>query len=171
MIRGEDGVNIIYYCYGSAHSSIVCAHLHLGHLPKEPASMEEIMALPDFDRTQKDDLGHFFFKGKDERNHAVYTAALGSHPDMLVTFLLSLARIKGVDPQAFCFVDALSCLGYLGKMGGALSRRYGLVTMGRRLAAWGIRQSYPRFVRLVEQTKLEIRQRERKHCLSAQFSL
>lgn len=165
-------MHIIYYCYGSAHSSIIAAHLHLGNLPKDPpASVEEIMALPDFDRAQNDDLGHFFFKGRDEKRRAVYTAALGKRPDMMLNFLLNLARINGVDPKAFFFVNALSCLGYMAKMGGALSRRYGLVKLGRKLAAKGVLESYPRLVRLVEETKRQVEEWERKHCFKGRFSL
>jgi hypothetical protein len=150
-------MNIIYYCYGSAHSSVIAAAIHLGKLPQDrTVQMREIVALPDFDRARNEDLGHLFFKGTDEKGHAVFTAAFGNEQEVMVRFLVSLARINGVNSNQFQFVPALSSINSIAKLGGALSRRYGLVGIGRRLAAWGIRQSYGRLIDLVEETKQKV---------------
>ncbi|MDQ0337756.1 hypothetical protein J2S00_000526 [Caldalkalibacillus uzonensis] len=154
-------MNIIYHCYGSAHSSIIAAAIHLGRLPSDRVpSKEEILALPDFDLARNDSLGHIFFKGRDEMGHAVYTAGMGSHHETVKRLLVEMIRLNGYNEESFKFVEALSTINNLAKLGGALSRRYGLVMIGRPLAAMGIRQSYQQLVELVHKTKEDVKLKE-----------
>lgn len=156
-------MRIFYYCYGSAHSSVVAAAIHLGRLPsRRLPTISEICSLPDFDRTSEQMLGMIHYKGKDEWGNRVYTVGLGSKPDVACRTLQSMIHLLG-DPEDFRFYNALHCLKLSGKVGGALSRRYGLRSIGRPLAAWGIRRSYFLLVALVEAVKMEVRVASRDH--------
>jgi Protein of unknown function (DUF3189) len=150
-------LRIIYYCYGSAHSSVVAAAIHLGRLPsRRIPTISEICSLPDFDRSTDQFLGMIHYKGKDEWGNRVYTVGLGSRPNEACRTLQSMIRLLG-DPEDFRFYNALHCLKMMGKVGGALSRRYGLRSIGRPLAAWGVQRSYSLLVDLVEAVKMEVR--------------
>lgn len=150
-------MRIFYYCYGSAHSSVIAAAIHLGKLPANRLpTISEICGLPDFDRSSEHQLGMIHYKGKDEWGNRVYTVGLGSNPPMACRTLQSMVHLLG-DPKEFRFYNALQCLKLTGKIGGALSRRYGLRCIGRPLAAWGVRRSYPLLVALVETVKEELR--------------
>lgn len=151
-------MRIIYHCYGSAHSSITAAAIHLGRLPcNYTPSVPDIIAISDFDVAQNDSLGHLFFKGKDELGYEVYTMGMGAEKTIVKRSLQCLIEESGADPNRFLFAEALPHINRLAKVGGALSRRYGFVTWGRKLAALGICQSYERLVQFVEQTKEQVR--------------
>ncbi len=155
-------MKVIYYCYGSAHSSVVAAAIHLGHLPTEYIpDYKDIVALPDFDVARDDSLGHIFFKGKDERGNEIYTLGMGGEPDIVKRTLWGWIKESGADHRSFYFAAALPYLNRKGRLGGALSRRYGLVGIGRYLAAKGICESYERFVTFVQQTKNELEKQKR----------
>jgi len=65
-------MHVIYYCYGSAHSSVISAAIHLGRLPSDRApTQEEMMRLTDFDRTESGQIGTLVFKGHDEFDNPV----------------------------------------------------------------------------------------------------
>jgi hypothetical protein len=151
-------MKVIYHCYGSAHSSIVAAAIHLGRLPFDriPAE-EEIKALEDFDKARNDSIGHLYFKGKDERGNEVYTLGMGPESSTVKRTLLFMIDQSHMDAKEFIFAEALPNINTLAKFGGALSRRYGLVKTGRYLAAKGICQSYDRLIQFVDQTKNDIK--------------
>jgi hypothetical protein len=59
-------------------------------------------------------------------------------------------------------VNALNNVNLKTKIGGFISRRLGLVTIGRPLTIKGIQEKYAGFVTLVENTKREERKRLNK---------
>ena len=71
------------------------------------------------------------YKGKDEWGNRVYTVGLGSKPDVACRTLQSMIHLLG-DPEEFRFYNALHCLKLSGKVGGALSRRYGFAASAGR---------------------------------------
>ncbi|MGI6126443.1 MAG: DUF3189 family protein [Planifilum sp.] len=156
-------MRIFYYCYGSAHSSVVAAAIHLGKLPtRRVPTISEICSLPDFDRSSDQCLGMVYYKGKDEWGNPVYTVGLGSRPAVACRTLQSMIHLMG-NPEDFRFYNALDCLKMMGKVGGAISRRYGFPTLGRPLAAWGVKRSYSLLVALVERVKREVRVASEEH--------
>ncbi|SMO42151.1 DUF3189 family protein [Melghirimyces algeriensis] len=150
-------MNIIYQCYGSAHSSVTAAAIHLGKLPENRIpTVKEVMNLPDFDRSLDTYIGTLFYKGKDECGISVYTLGLGREWQVGLRSVESLLQLIGQDPSTFRIVHALNCITFTTKLGGALSRKYGFWWMGRRLAAYGVRKSYPRLVTLVQEVKNDL---------------
>ncbi|WP_134705066.1 DUF3189 family protein [Ammoniphilus sp. YIM 78166] len=150
-------MNIVYCCYGSAHSSIIAAHVHLGFLPMDRIpSKAELLSLYDFDRTEGYFIGSLFYKGVDEWGNRVYTMGLGREMDLVRESFLSMLERNGGHREQYRFFLALPHINRVAKIGGALSRRYGWVGIGRPLAVIGIRQSYPGMVRFVKDCKRQI---------------
>ncbi|GGE11230.1 hypothetical protein GCM10011571_10680 [Marinithermofilum abyssi] len=150
-------MNIIYQCYGSAHSSVIAAAIHLGKLPAHRIpSRQEILSLADFDQATNDTLGTLFYKGQDEFGNTVYTIGLGRDWKTGRRAIESIVYYLPISSGHVRLVHALNCITLLTKVGGALSRRYGWTAVGRPLAAWGIQQSYPRLLALVEGVKREL---------------
>lgn len=147
-------MKIIYHCYGSAHSSIIAAAIHLGHLPIDRTpEVDEIISLPDFDVSRNDSLGHLYYKGRDEHGNEVYTIGMGPEMTLVKQSILDMIELCGhEDRKEFLFAEALPHINRLAKTGGALSRRYGWVKIGRFMAAKGICQSYNGLTQFVKQT-------------------
>ena len=96
------------------------------------------------------------YKGKDEWGNRVYTVGLGSKPSVACRTLQSMIHLLG-KTEDFRFYNALDCLKLSGKVGEPSPRRYGLRSIGRPLAAWGVRRSYSLLVALVDSVKEEVR--------------
>lgn len=149
-------MRIIYFCYGSAHSSICSAAIHLGRLPMDRVpTQQEVLSLSDYDQVESWQLGTLFYKGDDEWGHPVYTIGFGPEQAQAKQAVLSLLEQAGIDTSDLLLCYALPQINRWAKIGGALSRRYGLVSIGRPLSAFGIRSSYDRLVRFVHGVKEE----------------
>lgn len=114
------------------------------------------MALPDFDRSLSSYIGTLFYKGRDEQGISVHTLGMGREWKAGTEAVRSFLEINGVDPGTVHLVHALDRITFGTKLGGALSRRYGLRRSGRYLAAVGIRRSYPLLLQLVEGVKKDL---------------
>lgn len=147
-------MKVIYYCYGSAHSSVISAAIHLGLLPSDRIpSAQEIMATPYFDRTDSREIGTCFFVGRDEDGREVYIMGMGPGREVVKRAILSVLKVFGIDTREFALVDALPSAGLLVRTGGILSRRLGLVRLGRPLVVRGIQRNYWAFCDFVRSTK------------------
>jgi hypothetical protein len=147
-------MKVVYHCYGSAHSSVTAAALHLGLLPRDREPTDaELLAVPRFDRTRTRELGTPFFIGRDGAGRGVYALGRGPAARLVVNCLESLLLEADASPVAIVLVNALPAISLVTTIGGTLSRGFGLVWPGRPLALWGIRHCYPRFVRLVSETE------------------
>lgn len=147
-------MKIFYHCFGSSHSSVIAANIHVGNLPQNRIpSWKEINSIPHFDRTQKKQIGEPFYIGKDESNNEVYIVGLTHKKNIPLNAVDSLASIFSLPKRDYVFVDALPSINRLAKFGGFLSRGMGLVFIGRPLAIFGIQTSYKNLLHLVEQTK------------------
>ncbi|MDI6871294.1 MAG: DUF3189 family protein [Bacillota bacterium] len=147
-------MNVVYHCYGSAHSSVTAAAIHLGLLPRDRRPTEaELLAVPRFDRTLTRELGTPFFVGRDRAGRGVYALGRGRAARLVLNCLESLVELEGASPVAVVMINALPRLSLVTTVGGTLSRGLGLIWPGRPLTLWGVRRCYFRFVRLVEETE------------------
>lgn len=161
-------MRVFYHCYGGTHTSVVAACLHTGLLdPGRAPSVTEVVGLPHFDRTAPADLGRPLFIGRGPEGEEVYAVGFGPSKDIVRRAVCSFLDLRGVSPREYHFADALRQAGWVVKAGGILSRRLGLVAVGRPLAAVGIRRAYPRLVALVNQTRVEVRRRQEGSSLTA----
>jgi hypothetical protein len=147
-------VKVVYHCYGSAHSSVTAAAIHLDLLPRNRLpTRAQLLAVPRFDRTLTRELGTPFFLGRDQAGREVYALGRGPAARLVLNCLESLVEIIGASPVAVVAINALPSASRLTTVGGTLSRSFGWVWPGRNLALWGVRRRYRRLVRLVEQTE------------------
>lgn len=150
-------MKVIYYCYGSAHSSVVAASLHVGLIPRDrPPTKQEILSLPYFDKTDSKDIGKCFYVGRDEGGNEVFILGMGSTREVVKRAIVSVLALYGIPRDDLLFVDALPEIGVLAKMGGLLSRRLGLVGLGRPLSVLGVQRHYPNLLRLVCQVRRKL---------------
>ncbi|MBO8126688.1 MAG: DUF3189 family protein [Firmicutes bacterium] len=150
-------LKIIYHCYGSSHSSVVAAAIHLGYLPKDrPPTTSELINIPHYDRTMTRDLGTLFFFGRDAQGHEVYILGRKNAEELISNLVPSILKYYGHPPQEILLVNALERLSLLTTVGGTLSRGAGLVSIGRPLTIWGIKRCYFNFVQLVESVQKHI---------------
>lgn len=149
---GSDAPKVFYHCFGSAHTSVTAANIHLGRLPtgRRP-SVAEVMAAPGFDRARHSDIGTVIFMGTDCDGKDIYVVGLGHYERTIRTCLDGVMQALQLPPGMAIFVNAIHGSGVFVRAGGYLSRRLGLVRLGRPLAAYGIIQNYSLYVRAAEQ--------------------
>ncbi|TYP54918.1 DUF3189 family protein [Thermosediminibacter litoriperuensis] len=150
-------MKIFYCCYGSAHSSVVAAAIHLGWLPSDRLpDTEEFKRLPHYDKTNSFEIGYPFFMGRDERGIEVYIIGMTSQRKLVKRAIVSFLEHSGVNTDNLFFIDTLPLVNFKTKVGGILSRRLGLVFLGRPLTIKGIQERYFEFVKLVEIVKKRV---------------
>lgn len=148
-------MNIIYHCFGGAHSSVTAAALHLGLLPKDRLpTLQELMAIPYFDNTDNSNFGSIRFMGLDEYKNAIYVLGKKSLGDRYTNIIHGIAEIMGVRHQVLA-VNTMPHVNWVMKIGGFISRRVGMVFIGRPLVGLGTRKVYWALVNLVEITRLQ----------------
>ena len=145
---------IIYACYGGAHTSPVAAAIHLGKLKGKPLpSLEEILDIQYFDLLAVGDRGRVFPVGIDEFGNQVCILGRGSRELPILQAVKSGYLLAGGNPRQIVFVNSLKAVNWQMRVGGFLSRRLGLVSLGRFLAAAGARRAYPKLADIVAATK------------------
>ena len=144
---------VCYQCYGRSHTSIVAAHLHLGRLPRDGSipTVKQFMDLPYFDQGRNHDFGQPLHMGYDEDGHEICALGFGADQREGLGVIYSLYRLIG--RREPLIVGTLSGLGILARGGGFLSRQAGLVSLGRPLVAFGIKQIYPKLVLTVDSVR------------------
>lgn len=145
---------IIYNCYGGSHSSVTASAIHLGLLPEDRvASDSELLNIPYYDAQVAKDHGRIRLMGSDQRGNQVFIASkrnLGKHYERIMREVL---KIMGVEGKNVLFVDTMPYVNLWMVIGGYLSRRLGYKRLGRRIILFGTRQSYFKFVHLVQLVK------------------
>ncbi len=147
-------MKIIYHCYGSAHSSVVCAAIHMGLLPTDRRpSGKELMQLSRFDRTTSEEIGTVFFIGRDDHDNEVCILGMAGAKRLVKNTIYSLLELFDISTKDIVLVETLKHVNLITKIGGILSRRFGLVSIGRPLVISGIRKNYFDYVNLVKSVK------------------
>lgn len=147
-------MNIIYHCYGGAHSSVTAAAVHLGWLPTDRLpDKEELKNIPYFDRTVRKDHGFIRFMGEDQFGNSIYVLGRRNTSHIFDNMARGLMEIYGVSPDDFVFVNVMPYVNWKMMLGGYTSRKMGLAWFGRPVIIAGTRFSYWKIVSLVQQTK------------------
>lgn len=148
-------MKIIYHCFGGSHSSILAAALHLGLIEKRRLpSMNEMLALPYFDKTSKIDFGSIRFMGVDEFKNEVYVLGKKNVGHRYNNMLKGIAELLGKKDEVM-FVDCMTRVNLGMKLGGFTSRRMGWVSLGRPVLGRSTRKAFFDLVNLVEITRLK----------------
>jgi len=151
-------VKIFYYCFGSAHSSVVASCLHLGKIPQDRIpEAEEIESLPYYDRTESNQIGTPFFMGIDELGCQVYILGMGSYRNLVKNTIQDIMNIYGISSEEILLVNSLKVVNTTTRIGGFLSRALGWIKIGRPLTIIGVRRNYSQYVSLVDHTKSRIK--------------
>lgn len=150
---------VAYICYGSAHSSIVAASIHVGLLPNDRIpSYEEIISLPHYDTTDGNQIGIPFYMGIDEFDNDVYAIGAKNGRKIMIRAVYSFLRESGIDKDEIMFVDALPAIGIMTKIGGMTSRKFRIVSVGRPFTVYGILRKYKNFIDLVNNVKSKLKE-------------
>ena len=148
-------MKIIYTCYGAAHSSIVASAIHMGYLPidRHPTK-EEILSIPYYDQSPKESRGTPIYIGTDENLRKVYVVGMGPYRREYTEILYNYAfQINKDEKKNIQIINVTPLLRFSVKLGGFLSRRVGLIKLGRPMTVVGILKNYDLFVDLVNDVK------------------
>jgi len=150
-------MKIIYHCYGGAHSSVTAAGIHLGLLPTHRLPTgDELMRLPYFDKTDGNDFGLIRMMGVDEYGNEVYVLGKKGMGERFSRTLEGMAKIIGAE-QELRVVNTMACVNWIMMIGGYLSRRMGLLSIGRPLVIYGTRKAFFHLVKMVKDCQLKAR--------------
>lgn len=148
-------MKIIYHCFGGSHSSVLASAIHLGLIDKSRLpTMEEMMAIPYYDKTSDADFGSIRFMGIDEFKNEIYVLGKKSMGKRYANILLGIADILGVSDKLIS-VNCMNQVNWSMKIGGFTSRRMGLEWLGRPVLGSGSRDAFFNLVNLVEYTRLQ----------------
>ncbi|HOB07898.1 MAG TPA: DUF3189 family protein [Limnochordia bacterium] len=146
-------MKIIYCCYGGTHSSPVAAAIHLGKLSTERVPTGgEIRAVELFDQLRSDHRGQVMFFGMDQWGNGIYVCGRGRDKRGIVKAVKSGAALAGGNLDELLFVDTLPAVNWLMRIGGFLSRRLGLVAIGRPLVVKGTQKAFFNLANIVAGT-------------------
>ncbi|MCL6477535.1 MAG: DUF3189 family protein [Peptococcaceae bacterium] len=152
-------MKIIYHCYGGTHSSVTAACIHLGLLPRDRVpAYKELIGQELFDRQEVCDIGKIVLVGHDNLGNEIYVVGRRSRPNLLYNVTGGLADLFGTGKENLILVDVSSYVNPSMKAGGFISRRIGLVALGRPIVAWGTLRNYTLLAALVEDVCARLKQ-------------
>lgn len=152
-------MKIIYHCFGGSHSSVTAAALHLGLIPETRLpSPQELKNIPYFDQQLAEDHGDFKYMGEDKEGNQVYIIGKRNLGSMFEPLIRGLARIFSIPQDEMLVVDTLPCVNWIMVLGGILSRKLGVVSVGRPIVIYGTSQAHGNFIKLVDQVKTTVMQ-------------
>lgn len=163
QLPGPEPGRVLYHCFGATHSSVVGAAIHCGILRRGgPVTSLEVATVPGFDRRASSDIGHAFYVGRDERGCEAFAIGFDGARGILTRASLDLLELMGPCPRHVLPADTLSVVSPLVRIGGYLSRRWSVVTIGRRIAAVGIAASARDLQAVVADARLAVRKQEQR---------
>ncbi|MDI3476588.1 MAG: hypothetical protein PWQ59_113 [Thermoanaerobacterium sp.] len=150
---------IAYICYGSAHSSIVAASIHVGLLPSDRIpTFDEILSMPHYDLTDGNQIGIPFYMGIDEYDNDVYAIGAKSGRKIMMKAVRSFLKESGIGENEIMLIDTLPAIGLLTKLGGMTSRRFKIISVGRPFTVYGIIKKYNNFLDIVNKVKSRLKE-------------
>ncbi|WP_434564285.1 DUF3189 family protein [Thermoanaerobacterium thermosaccharolyticum] len=150
---------VAYICYGSAHSSIVAASIHVGLLPSDRIpTFDEILSMPHYDLTDGNQIGIPFYMGIDEYDNDVYAIGAKSGRKIMMKAVRSFLKESGIGENEIMLIDTLPAIGLLTKLGGMTSRRFKIISVGRPFTVYGIIKKYNNFLDIVNKVKSSLKE-------------
>ncbi|MBO8168352.1 MAG: DUF3189 family protein [Thermoanaerobacteraceae bacterium] len=150
-------MKIIYNCFGGSHSSVTAAAMHLGLISENRVpTAEELKAIPYFDEQLAEDHGDFKYMGEDEQGNQVYVVGRRNLGSLFEPLIHGIARIFSISPKEYLIVNTMPCVNWIMVLGGILSRKLGMVSLGRPIVIYGTQQAHGNFVKLVNRVKTTI---------------
>lgn len=148
-------MKIIYHCYGGSHSSVTAAAIHLGLLTeKKVPSPEELQKLPYYDGQVNKDHGLLRFMGIDQYNNQVYIIGRRNSGRILENVYRGLMEIFRIPRDEVYMFSVMPYVNWRMVVGGYISRRLGLVKIGRPLVTKGTRVAFLNLVSMVQKVKI-----------------
>lgn len=142
---------IIFQCFGGTHTSVTAASIYLGKLPRSRTPrLDELLALPYFDRVENDGIGTLNYLGRDRRRNRVFVLGSSRWGAEIRGLLPPLLRLYGPGKPRLALIDCSAAVTWPVRLGGFLSRRLHCTALGRPLVGWGIQRSYRRLLDVVE---------------------
>lgn len=147
-------MKIIYHCWGGSHSSVICAAIHLGLLPRDRVpSAAELRSLPQFDRQTSRDHGRIIRMGRDEWGNDVFFLGRRSNGPVIDRILPGMAGVFGLPEGEIVTLNTMPYVNLLMVIGGTLSRGLGIVCPGRAIVTHGARLAHHKLCRAVAKVK------------------
>jgi len=147
-------MKLFYHCFGGAHTSITCAAIHLGYLPMDRIpNFKEFISVPYYDKMEDKNRGTPLYIGRDELGIDIYAIGLRNACHIMIPAIKSYLNVNNIPSKDILFVESLVKLHPITGVGGFLSRKLNLVSIGRPLTIWGIRRRYSVFVEIVSGVK------------------
>jgi len=149
-------LHIIYNCYGGSHSSVTAAAIHVGLVKDNVVPTgSQLLNLPYYDKQLAKDHGLIRYIGEDENKNKIYITSKHNLGRNYETIMRSLACIMEFPNEKLVFVDTMPYVNWLMVIGGFLSRRLGIVSLGRPIVIKGTQISFLKFSHLVNIIKIK----------------
>ncbi|SFD64050.1 Protein of unknown function [Bacillus sp. OV194] len=146
----------IYNDYGGTHTTSLAAAYHLKELQSnKPLTTEDILSVRYFNKLNTSDMGKIIFHGFDEDGDSVYTIGRGNSK-VLVPSLKNLSLLlqeKFNSNEKIIFSNTSPTVPLSMTIGGLLSRRLKIDSLGVPLLVKGAKQAQGEIIRLVHHTK------------------
>ncbi|MFZ5943476.1 MAG: DUF3189 family protein [Bacillota bacterium] len=147
-------MHVIYNCYGGSHSSVTAACIHAGLLEEgQIPTAQQLLGLPYYDQQIAEDHGHIRFIGEDNFGNKIYITSKHNLSNNYQTIMRSIASIIEIPNEELVFIDTMPYVNFLMVIGGYLSRRLGLVKIGRPIVIKGTQIAFKNFSSLVNSIK------------------
>lgn len=132
----------------------MAAALHLGRLdPNRLPSGRELQSLPYFDRRPRGMEGWILFLGRDEYRNEIYVVGKRSMGETFDNLIVDLIRALDLPREEVLLLDTAPLVNWPLAVGGFLSRRMGITSIGRPLVIWGLRRIFARLAAFVRENR------------------
>jgi hypothetical protein len=153
-------LKIFYLCPSGDFAGVICGALHLGGLSATRIpTRREIIQMRRFGESRPQEIGNPLFLGVDQFGNQVYSIGVLQENEVALRTINDLMRLFHIPGEEVIVADTVPCGGWRLKLAGLVSR-WGLRSLGYRLAVTGILRCYPALSDLVARTVASVRQRE-----------
>ena len=136
-------MKVFYVCRTGFHTSLLAAHIHLGHISPNHSEAKKIYSLTGYDRHNYDDIGKPFLAGIDDQDDEIYTIGVTWENHLMIRAASEIIAIMNVGPDDWKIIDTSSKSSNWTAIG-QLLRRLQLKTLSKAFFYLGARKELPR---------------------------